>query len=326
MATGIVSLAQHDQGDARVADALFFINLAACAWLVAAGVVRIARSPREVARELADHVRGPSFLTIVAGVCVLGAQCLALHDWRGAATFACGASLVLWCVLIYGFFALVTIVEPKPRLEHGLDGSWLLATVATEAVAVLGSQVAPGLAQPAIAMFVCLVFFLAGAMLYVLVIGLILFRWTFRTMDAQALTPTYWINMGAVAITTLAGAHLVDASPEFAFLGNIEHFVAGFTLFFFATATWWIPLLVVVFAWRHLQARTPIRYDAAYWSLVFPLGMYSAATHAYAEADALPFLLPLARAFAWLSLAAWLATALGFAHAAVTTLRVSASR
>jgi tellurite resistance protein TehA-like permease len=245
---------------------------------------------------------------------------------RGAALAAWIASIVLWFVLIYGFFAAVTIAEPKPRLEHGLDGSWLLVTVATEAVAVLGSQVAPGLAHPDIAMFASLVFFLAGAMLYVLVIGLILFRWTFRTMDAQMLTPTYWINMGAVAITTLAGAYLVDAAKDFAFLANIEHFVAGFTLFFFATATWWIPLLVVVFAWRHLRRHTPIRYDTAYWSLVFPLGMYSAATHAYAEADGLAFLLPLARAFAWVSLVAWLATALGFAHAVVTTLRASASR
>ena len=127
-------------------------------------------------------------------------------------------------------------------------------------------------------------------------------------------------------MTTLAGAHLVDASKDFAFLANIEHFVAGFTLFFFATATWWIPLLVVVFAWRHLHRRTPIRYDAQYWSLVFPLGMYSAATHAYARADGLDFLLPIATIAAWVSLAAWLATALGFAHAAVTTLRASASR
>ncbi|HEY3532148.1 MAG TPA: tellurite resistance/C4-dicarboxylate transporter family protein [Casimicrobiaceae bacterium] len=325
MATGIVSLAQYAQGDRWFAEALFVVNVVAYVLLVVAGIARIAETPRTVARELADHVKGPSFLTIVAGTCVLGVQFAALHEWRGAALATWIASIVLWFVLIYGFFAAVTIAEPKPRLEHGLDGSWLLVTVATEAVAVLGTEVAPSLALRDVAMFACLGFFLAGAMLYVLVIGLILFRWTFRTMDAQMLTPTYWINMGAVAITTLAGARLVDVAGHFAFLAGIEHFVAGFTLFFFATATWWIPLLVIVFVWRHVHRRVPIRYDPHYWSLVFPLGMYSAATDAYARADRLDFLLPLAQAMAWVSLAAWLLTAAGLAHRVLTMgRRVSA--
>jgi tellurite resistance protein TehA-like permease len=140
--------------------------------------------------------------------------------------------------------------------------------------------------------FTSLVLFLAGAMLYILVIGLIFFRWVFRPMPAQTLTPTYWINMGAVAITTLAGAHLGNAASTYAFVANIEHFIAGFTLFFRATGTWWIPLLVVVFAWRHARARTPLHYDAQYSSMVFPLGMYSAATYAYARGNHLEFLLP----------------------------------
>ena len=326
MATGIVSLAQHAQGDRWFAEALFVVNVVAYALLVVAGIARITQAPRSLLRELADHVKGPPFLTIVAGTCVLGAQLVALHQWRGAALAAWIASIVLWFVLIYGFFAAVTIAERKPRLEHGLDGSWLLVTVATEAVAVLGTDVAPSLEHRDIAMFACLGFFLVGAMLYVLVIGLILFRWTFRTMDAQMLTPTYWINMGAVAITTLAGARLVDVAGDFAFLAGIEHFVAGFTLFFFATATWWIPLLVIVFVWRHVRRRIPVRYDLHYWSLVFPLGMYSAATDAYARADGLDFLVPLAQAMAWVSLVAWLLTAAGLAHRLLSTgSRVSAS-
>src|SRR4029078_10774441 len=112
----------------------------------------------------------------------------------------------------------------KRGLEHGLDGSWLLVTVATEAVAVLGTEVAPSLLHRDIAMFACPGFFPARAPLYVLVIGLILFRWTFRTMDAQMLTPTYWINMGAVAITTLAGARLGDVARHSPLLARVRDF------------------------------------------------------------------------------------------------------
>jgi tellurite resistance protein TehA-like permease len=314
MATGIVSVAMEDQGFVTVARVLFALNLATYAVLVVAGVARIATSARVVAAELGDHVRGPAFLTIVAGTCVLGVQCTELVGWRSAGAGLWVLGLVSWSVLIYAFFAAVTLVEPKPRLEHGIDGAWLLATVSTESIAVLGTMVADRFARPDIVVFACLVLFLAGAMLYILVIGLIFFRWIFRPMGAHMLTPTYWINMGAVAITTLAGARLIETAPAYAFVAGIEHFLAGFTLFFWATGTWWIPLLVAVFAWRHLHQRVPIRYDPQYWSLVFPLGMYSVATHAYAKGTGLAFLDPLARIAGDVSLIAWMLAATGLVH------------
>ena len=78
MATGIVSLAMQAQGLRAVAHALFLVNLVAYALLWLAGIARLAHSPRAVAHALGDHVTGPAFLTIVAGTCVLGAQCVAL--------------------------------------------------------------------------------------------------------------------------------------------------------------------------------------------------------------------------------------------------------
>ena len=319
MATGIVSLAMHAQGAMALARALFGINLAAYALLWIGGIARLVQAPRAVGSALADHVKGPSFLTIVAGTCVLGAQCIELAQWRSAAALAWIASVLLWVVLIYVFFAAVTIAEPKPRLEQGLDGSWLLATVSTEAIAVLGTMVAGELPRPDVVMFMSVAFFLAGAMLYILVIGLIFFRWIFRPMGAQMLTPTYWINMGAVAITTLAGARLIDESPRYRFVADIGHFLEGFTLFFWATGSWWIPLLVAVFAWRHLHQRAPIRYDAQYWSLVFPLGMYGVATRAYAQSNGLEFLLPLAQYVGYAAVVAWLLTATGLVHRLLST-------
>jgi tellurite resistance protein TehA-like permease len=314
MATGIVSLAMQAQHLPAIAHALFAINVVAYALLWIAGMARLAHSPRAVARALGDHVTGPAFLTIVAGTCVLGAQCVALAGSRAAGAALWVAGVVLWAILVYAFFAAVTVIEPKPRLEHGLDGSWLLATVSTQSVAVLGTMTASVFPRPDIMMFACLVFFLAGAMLYILVIGMIFFRWTFRPMGAHMLTPTYWINMGAVAITTLAGAHLIAAASHYAFLADISHFLAAFTLFFWATGSWWIPLLVAVFAWRHLHQRVPVRYDAQYWSLVFPLGMYSVATDDYAQQTGLAFLFPVATWAGYLALVAWLLTAAGLVH------------
>ena len=88
----------------------------------------------------------------------------------------------------------------------------------------------------------------------------------------------------------------------------------GLTLMFWATATWWIPMLVLLGIWRHGgRARIRIAYDPLYWGLVFPLGMYALCTYRLGELFAVPLLAWVARAFATVALAAWLLTAFGLA-------------
>src|SRR6185295_6652376 len=140
-------------------------------------------------------------------------------------------------------------------------------------------------------------------------------------LAADKLSPPYWINMGALAITTLAGSRLLLASSGWAPLARLAVFLEGFTLFFWATATWWIPLLVLLGFWRHALQRVPIAYDPQYWSLVFPLGMYSVATFNLEKATGIAFLgaiPPLAFAAALL---AWLLTFVGMLRALGRVLR-----
>src|SRR5215472_5547836 len=88
----------------------------------------------------------------------------------------------------------------------------------------------------------------------------------------------YWINMGAMAISTLAGALLVENASDAPFLASLLPFHKGFTVFYWATATWWIPMLLVLGVWRHVVQKFRLRYDPLYWGAVFPLGMFSIAT------------------------------------------------
>jgi tellurite resistance protein TehA-like permease len=151
-------------------------------------------------------------------------------------------------------------------------------------------------------------------MLYLILITLIFYRFTFVSLTTVTLTPPYWINMGAVAITSLAGAKLIIAGHTWSFLSEILPFLKGFTLFFWAAGTWWIPLLFILGIWRHLHKHFPLVNDPLYWGMVFPLGMYTVCTLQLSKALDLDFLLFIPRSFIFIALAAWLITFIGLIH------------
>jgi tellurite resistance protein TehA-like permease len=139
------------------------------------------------------------------------------------------------------------------------------------------------------------------------------------------LTPDYWIDMGALAIATLAGALLLSAADRWSLLGELRPFLAGFALLFWTTATWWIPLLLLVEIWRHVWGHVKWTYSPDYWSLVFPLGMYSMATAALGKALNLSFLNPVAAIFAWAAAFAWVVTFFGLIRNVARQCQRSAS-
>jgi tellurite resistance protein TehA-like permease len=312
MATGIISIAAFLLGLKPVAWVLLVVNILAYAILWLLLLIRLIRYFARVKADIMDHVRGPGFFTVVAGTCVLGSQLIIVAGQHTAASVLFFVGVLLWLLIMYSFFAAVTVSEEKPQLETGISGTWLLAAVATQSISVLGTLLADYFADyRETLLFFTLCMFLLGCMLYLLLITLIFYRFTFVKLTTVTLTPPYWINMGAVAITTLAGARLIIAAPAWNFLGSIAPFLKGFTLFFWAAGTWWIPLLFILGFWRHVHKHFPLRYDPLYWGMVFPLGMYTVCTFQLSKAISFAPLLVIPIYFIYLALAAWLATFAG---------------
>jgi len=307
MATGIVSLAAHLLDFPGVARALLMLNIAINGVLWLLTVLRMARFPRRFFGDLVDHLRGPGFFTTVAGSSVLGSQFVVLAADYRAAVALWVVAVVLWVALTYTIFTAFTIKEHKPTLDQGISGAWLLAVVATQSIAVLSALLAAHSDQPykLELNFFALSMWLWGGMLYIWMMSLIFYRYTFFRFSPGDLSPPYWINMGAMAISTLAGSLLIINAPDAPFLLSLLPFLKGFTVFYWATGTWWIPMLLVLALWRYVYKRFPMKYDPLYWGAVFPLGMYAASTHELTTAMGFNFLGFLPPVFLYAALVAW---------------------
>ena len=159
---------------------------------------------------------------------------------------------------MYTFFTAVTVRENKPSIEGGLNGAGCLRWLRPNRSRCSGHYLVSRLIDLS----------RAGSLLHIMHVSArlhalpaadhsdLLSLYLCKRHDG-ALTPPYWINMGAVAITTLAGARLIIAAPGWTMLNELVPFLKGFTLFFWAAATWWIPLLLALGFWRHVYKRFP---------------------------------------------------------------------
>jgi tellurite resistance protein TehA-like permease len=306
MGTGIVSVGMNLEGFTVLSRILLVLCATAFVVLLVLNAWRLVAYRAAVVEDFLDPRRAFGFFTFVAGINVLGVR-LGLAGAHTATLILLLVSVLCWLVLGYVVPWTAVLGRAERPGVASANGTWFVWVVASQSVAVAAATVEPfvdtgrrELSVLSVVSWSVGVFLYGAAGIFV---ALRLLQYEVKPAD---LTAPYWVAMGALSITVLAGARIVEMADT-PIVSATRHLIAGLAVVFWGFATWLIPALVAAGWWRHVRHRFPLRYDESLWSIVFPLGMYAVAGIYLGRADQLPVVEAIGRAELWVAFAAWLA-------------------
>lgn len=304
MSTGILAIASYTLTYKHISHFLLYFNTVEMIILGTLIFLRALFYFDRFKKDLASLRRGGSFLAIVAALCVSGtAHSLILGNFTLGA-FNWYLATAFWLIIIYAFLIFSITKKKKPVFQKGINGSWLLIIVSAQALSILGNMVAYNLGIPhRLVLLFTAQFYLLGILFYLIFIGLIFYRLLFFPLKPHHFQPTYWINMGAAAIITLSGTVLIRTMEH---LGLFEEYIPitkAFSILFWTIATWWLPILTGLEIWKH--RRIKVHFKPEYWSVIFPLGMYTVCTAHLAQVLQVPLLREFSELFIYIAWFFW---------------------
>lgn len=338
MSTGIISIAFNGLGFSEIAFTLFVLNIALYAALLVMFLMRLSIYPRAFVQDLLSPQRCWGFLTFVVGTHTVGSQFFIFSGQVLVAQVLWVVGLTGWIGFIYLIYINLFINFNGP-IEKVVSGATLLTIVSTQSVAVLGSQIAHtfGTFSGIVELF-ALTHFAAGWVLYLIIIALVTYRLLILPLKPEDWTGPYWICMGAVAITTLAGSNILLNLD----VGQLSGPILAFTYVAWAIGAWWIPIQIGLDIWKftriNMSGRMPrwiavfpwLRlgfgrgphhfYEPLSWGRVFPMGMFTAATIALTSASNFEVLFLIPSIWGWFALVVWALTFAGTLRALKRTL------
>lgn len=305
MASGIISVGMRLEGFDALSAVLLAVCVAAFVVLLSLTAWRFVAYRSAVNEDFMDPRRAFGLFTFVAGTNVLGVR-LGMEGWYAATAVLLAVSGLAWLVLGYVVPWTAVLGRQERPVVVTANGTWFIWVVASQSVAVAAATIEPvfepmrrELALLAITSWSVGVFLYGAAGL------LVSLRLMLYPFGPEELTPPYWVSMGALAITVLAGARIVEMADA-PMVDVTRDLIAGLAVVFWAFATWLIPVLVAAGWWRHVSRKVPLRYEATLWSIIFPLGMYAVAGIYLGQADRLPVVGAIGRIELWVAFAAWL--------------------
>jgi tellurite resistance protein TehA-like permease len=295
MATGVLSIAASRHHYVRISETMGVLASLGLVILVAL-VVLLILTRRLSAWDLKDPDVTLRLFTFVAACAVLDSRLAALP----VLVRVLGVTALLSWLVLAALSARNMSVRSWSALRDQVHGAWELASVGTSGLAIVAAKVARytperwwlWAAVPA---------WVAALCIYCLMTWLILWRTVTERQDRDGFEPDSWILMGGLAIATLAGDNIHALAPAW-----LAGPVLVVTVVTWVAATLWIPPLIYFALHRIRQRPDMLRFDGVWWTLVFPLGMFSAASYAMAAEIGQRALVTVSLVFFWDALAAWL--------------------
>lgn len=319
MASGIISVGMQLRGFEVLSRVLLGICAVAFVVLVVLTGWRLLAYRSAIVGDFMDPSRAFGFFTLVAGTNVLGVR-LSGMGWHTACAVLLLVSCALWVVLGYVIPWTAVLSRDERPVVATANGTWFIWVVASQSVAAASATLEPIFldARRELALL-AVVSWSVGIFLYGAAAVFVSLRLMLYPLRPEDLNPPYWVAMGAVAITVLAGAQIVEMADA-PMVSVTRDLVAGLAVVFWSFATWLFPVLVAAGSWRHWFRRVPLRYEATLWSIIFPLGMYAVAGIYLGEADSLPLVHTIGAIELWIAFAAWLLVFLAMLRHLVLTV------
>ncbi|TGD10958.1 tellurite resistance/C4-dicarboxylate transporter family protein [Brevibacterium sp. S111] len=327
MATGIVAVGAQLKGLHLLSVVLFWLAVVLYLFFIALSLIRVVRYRDDLRADLHNPSRAFGFFTAVAGTNVLATALIGLGVVQPALVLF-GIGALLWLILGYGIPFTAILGSNIHPVSKEVNGTWLVWVVASQSVAVVASSLAIETANTEFSSagfvvfltLVAVVMWAVGLALYVVCSVSIFVRVLRHRFGPEDLDAPYWVTMGALAITIVAGSRILEleASP---ILDATRMVVGGSSTLLWAFATWLIPALVLAGAWRHLIHRVPMSYSAGLWSMVFPLGMYAVASMFLGRSDRLPAIEWIGQHWFWIGFVVWAIVFVAMVVSFVRTVR-----
>lgn len=319
MATGIISVGMKLEGFGVISFLLLIVCAAGFVFLLGLTGWRFVAFRSAINADFLDPTRAFGFFTFVAGTNVLGVRLGMEGNYTPTALLLALSGLV-WLMLGYVIPWTVVLGRGKGPLVATANGTWFIWVVASQTVAIAAATIEPvfetGRRELAL---LAVTSWSVGVLLYAATAMIVSLRLMLYDFGPEDLTPPYWVAMGALAVTVLAGARIVEMADA-PMVAVTRELVAGLAVVFWAFATWLIPVLVAAGWWRHVTRHVPLRYDATLWSVIFPLGMYAVAGIYLGEANQLPIVATIGSVELWVAFVAWLLLATAMAVHVVRTV------
>lgn len=282
LALGTAALGRTYATMVPLALALHWLNVALFLLLLVPWTLRWFRATPQALGALGHPVISSFVPTIAIALLVLAIQFVQLVP-------APELALPLWCAgaaMALGFSLLILFKQftgEHVQLDHVTPGMFI-PPVGLVIIPVAGAPLSmtAGADLQGWILLVCYISLGTGALIWLALHALTLFRMVLHKPIPGQMAPTFWINLGPLGVIPVSLVALADATP---FVADKAPFHLA-ALLLWGFGVWWLVMATLLTIWYWRRGQLP--FALSWWAFTFPTGAFALASFRLAHVLPLP--------------------------------------